>query len=80
MGWLDDAEKVILKETDAVRLEANILGVTLHFAEGHRVTISDEVAQHIGSLTHREDLKVIEAARAEFRRASGRPGFSDDNV
>jgi hypothetical protein len=68
MGWLDDSEAAILKGTGAVRLEVNILGVTLHFAEGHKVLISGEVAQHVSLLIHREDQKVIETAREELRR------------
>jgi hypothetical protein len=68
MTYLNDAETEILKETAAERLEVDLLGVTLHFADGRGVLISDAATQQIGMLIHAENSKALRKAREELRR------------
>lgn len=44
MGWLDDAETELQADTGAARIEVNILGVTLNFADGRKVLITSRAA------------------------------------
>jgi hypothetical protein len=68
MAYSDDSETEILKETGAERLEVDLLGVTLHFADGHAVLISDAAAQQVGMMIHTENRKALNKAREELRR------------
>jgi hypothetical protein len=76
MGWLDDAETELLADTGAARIEVSIIGGTLHFADGYKALITSRAAQHIGSLIHSAESKMLKAVRDEFRR--GKRGFVDE--
>jgi hypothetical protein len=66
MSWIDDAGQAVLADTKAVRLDANVLGVTLHFADGHSLLISNTTCTNLSQLIHHAERQVLDEYRKQF--------------
>ena len=64
----DEPEDIIKRVTSAERIEASILGVTLHFAEGHKVFLDGEAIDAVRNILYKIERKAIENLRAEAQR------------
>ena len=63
-----EADEVIRDNTGAKRVSASVLGVTLHFEDGHEVLITKDASQAIQTLIYDAEKRILDQARAELRR------------
>jgi hypothetical protein len=64
----EDEEDIIKRVTSAERIEATVLGITLHFADGHSLFLDQDATDAIGRLLYRVNRKALDELRAEARK------------